>query len=132
MLRLNLSLVSVKCLFTESCFEDGLLRFYYAKLFDTPEKDRQILGFVNTVLDSDYKDDNILEPKRSLSFFTPPLIHKNIQILLRISGSVKKDKYVFKLGFRFQAFLEIPKMLETHAHKSSIFNTPAKLKYRKL
>ena len=58
------------------------MRFYYAKLLDTPEEDHQVLGFVNPVLDSD-DDDNIFEPER---------------------WCVKKDKNVFKLAFWFHAF----------------------------
>ena len=34
---------------------------------------------------------------------------------------VKKDKNVFKLAFKFHAFPEIPKMLETRAHKKLSF-----------
>ena len=42
------------------------LWFYYAKLFETPEKDRQVLGFANSVVvDSDDEDEDILEPERS-------------------------------------------------------------------
>ena len=44
----------------------------------------------------------------------------------------ENDKYVFKLAFRLHAFLDIPEMIETHAHKYSIFNTITKLKCRKL
>ena len=33
----------------------------------------------------------------------------------------KKDKNVFKLAFRFHAFLEIPEILETHVHRKFDF-----------
>ena len=43
------------------------LWFYYAKLLDTPEEDRQVLGFKNPVVDSDDGKDNIFEPGTSFS-----------------------------------------------------------------
>ena len=43
------------------------LWFYYAKLLDTPEEDRQVLGFKNPVADSDGEKDNIFEPGTSFS-----------------------------------------------------------------
>ena len=43
------------------------LRFDYAKLFDTPEEDRQVLGFVKPVLDSYYENEDNLETEKSFS-----------------------------------------------------------------
>ena len=36
-----------------SLFHRSQLRFYYEKLLDTAEVDRQVLGFINPVLESD-------------------------------------------------------------------------------
>ena len=43
------------------------LRFYYAKLIDTPEEHREVLGFINPVVDSDDQHGDIFEPERRFS-----------------------------------------------------------------
>ena len=88
------------------------MRFYYAKLLDTPEEDRQVLGFVNPVVDSNDEDDDIFEPERSFSSVFNTFVNQ---------WCVKKDKNVFKFAFRFHAFPEISEMLETEAHKKFHF-----------
>ena len=49
-----------------SLFYYSQLQFYYAKLLDIPEENRQVLGFIIPVVDSDNKDD-ISEPERTFS-----------------------------------------------------------------
>ena len=44
----------------------------------------------------------------------------------------QKVENVFKLTFRFHAYLGIPEILESHGHKKTISDTNAKLKCRKL
>ena len=68
-----------------------------------------MLGFLNSVVDSDDEDDNIFEPDRSFSVFFNTIANQWL---------VKKDKSVFKLEFRFLAFRRFLKcwkmtMLET-------------------
>ena len=43
------------------------ITFYYAKLIDTLEEERQFLGCVNPVVDSNDEDDDIFEPEKSFS-----------------------------------------------------------------
>ena len=50
-----------------SVFYYSQLRFYYAKLLDTEEQHRQVMGFINPVVGSDDEDDDIFEPERSFS-----------------------------------------------------------------
>ena len=80
------------------------LRFYCAKLLDTPKEDRPVLEFINLVVDSDEEDDNILEPE---SFFGVFNTFVN-------QWCVKKVKHVFKLGVRVHAFSRIPDVGNSH------------------
>lgn len=50
-----------------SCILLSQLRFYYAKLLDTPEEVSQVLGFVNSAVDSHDEDDDIIEAESSFS-----------------------------------------------------------------
>ena len=50
-----------------SFYHYSQLWFYYAKLFDTPDEDRHVLWFLDAVVDSDDKDNNIFEPERGFS-----------------------------------------------------------------
>ena len=81
-----------------SLFYYSQLRFYYAKLLDTPEEDRVFLGFINPVVDS---DDDIFEPESFSGVFNTSVNQ----------FCAKKDKTVFKLTFRFNAFPEIPQIV---------------------
>ena len=83
-------------------------RFYYAKLLETTEEDREVLGFINPVVDSDDEDDDIFEPEISFSGNFNTFVNQ---------WCVKKDKNVFKVAFTFHVFPEIPQTLETDAHK---------------
>ena len=95
-----------------SLFYYSQLRFYHEKLLDTPGKDRQVLGFVNPVVDSDDEDDDIFEPERRFSGAFNSFANQ---------WYVKKDKNAFKLAFRFHAFPAVPILWENQAHKKFIF-----------
>ena len=77
-----------------------------------PEEVRQVLELINPVEDSNGDDDDIFEPERSFSRVFNTFVNQ---------WSLEKDKNVFKLAFRFYAFLKIPEMLETRAHKNFNF-----------
>ena len=50
-----------------SLFYYSQLRCYFAKLLDTPDKDRHVLWFINPTVDSDDEDDDVFEPEKSFS-----------------------------------------------------------------
>ena len=67
------------------------------------------MELIHPILDSDYEDDDILEPETSFS---------------RVFNTFVNQwciKNVFKLAFRFHAFPEISEILESHAQKNSNF-----------
>ena len=77
------------------------------------------MGFINPVVDSDDKDDDIFEPERSFS---------GVFNIFMNQWCVKKDKNAYKIALRFHAFPEIPEMLETHAHKKINFQLYREIK----
>ena len=85
------------------------------------QEDRQVLQFLNPVVDSDTEDDNIFKSIRiiDLKYFQISLISVFNNFVNR--WCVKKDKNVFKLAFRFHAFVKIPENLETHSFKKLNF-----------
>ena len=95
-----------------SLFYYNQLQFYCAKLLDTSEEDHQVSEFVNPVVDSDDEDDYIFEPERRFSGVFNTFVNQ---------WCVKNDKNAFKPVFRFHAFPEILKMLETHEHEKFNF-----------
>ena len=99
-----------------SSFYYRQLRFYYAKLLDMPEEDRQVLRFVDPVLDSNDEDGNIFEPERSFSCVFNTFVTQSC---------VKKDKNLFKATFRFLLFLKFLKCWKLTHMKNSSFNTTA-------
>ena len=65
------------------------------------------MELVHPILDSDYEDDDILEPETSFS---------------RVFNTFVNQwciKNVYKLAFRFHAFPEISEIMESHAQKNS-------------
>ena len=69
-----------------SLFHYSQLRFYHAKPPDTLEEDRQVLEFVNPVVDSIDEDNNIFEPERGICVSRPPTL-----ALARSPGSNLND-----------------------------------------
>ena len=59
------------------------------KLVDTTEEDRQVLGFINTVVDLDDDDDDIFEPERSFFGVFNTFVNQ---------CCVKQDENVFKFA----------------------------------
>ena len=77
------------------------------------------MGFINLVVDSDDEDDNIFEPERSFSGVFNTFVNQ---------CCVKKNKNLFNLAFRFDAFPETSALLETRAHKKFYFQHYRKTK----
>ena len=67
---------------------------------------------MNPFVHSNDEDDDIFKPGRSFSGVFNIFVNQ---------WCVKKDKNVFKLAFRFHAFLNFFEMLETSAHKKFNF-----------
>ena len=81
------------------------------------------MGFINPVVESDDSDDYIFERERSVSVVFDTLMNQ---------WCINRGKHLFKFACKFHAFSKILEMLETDIHKSSIFNTTAKIKCHRL
>ena len=77
------------------------------------------MGFINLIVDWDDEDDNIFEPERRFSGVFNTFVNQSC---------VKKNKNLFKLAFRFDAFPETSALLETRTHKKFYFQHYRKTK----